>query len=96
LEILAILATVAVAIVVIPLIMVCMVGLVVILGYFVGWLLTLTPFAAWVITGAAALGISVTIEQLPYISASLAFVGVFFKVGPKPSHRVEQVVKTNE
>ena len=50
-------------------------------GYVTGWILSnMFKFAGeWVVSGAAALGLKLTLEQLPLLGAFLAFVGSFFK-----------------
>lgn len=50
-------------------------------GYFTGWVLTdLFTFAGeWAVSGAHAIGLEITLGQLPVIGAMLGFVGAFFK-----------------
>lgn len=50
-------------------------------GYFTGWILAdVFTFAGhWIVSGAQALGLNISLEMLPVIGALLAFVGAFFK-----------------
>ena len=50
-------------------------------GALTGWVLTVIfPFAGdWIVSGAGAVGIEITREQLPTIGALLGFIGAFFK-----------------
>ena len=50
-------------------------------GYITGWVLaTIFPFAGnWIVSGASALGLEISLADLPTIGAFLGFVGAFFK-----------------
>ena len=56
-------------------------ALVFILGAFFGWILqNILPWAGgWLVDGAGLLGIKVQMSDLPLLTATLAFIGAYFK-----------------
>ena len=49
------------------------------LGAFSGWILSLTPVGAWIVSGFQALGFTaITVNALPYIGAMLGFIKMGF------------------
>lgn len=49
------------------------------IGAFVGWVLGLTPLGPFVAHGAQALGLNITVADLPALFAFIGMVAAFFK-----------------
>lgn len=49
------------------------------LGALAGWVIGLTPMAAWVVAGASQVGITLSAPSLWQLGAFLGFVGMFFR-----------------
>lgn len=60
-----------------------------VLGAFVGWLASsvFVFFGNWIVGGLSLFGLKVALVDLPLLTATLAFIGGFFKSSPSSSSK---------